>query len=162
MVVRILRFGGRLESRRMPMGVNHKMHFVYPPVCGHNLYNLRLKHHYKSLASFKSCFIAHSYWSRSKETLKTMWLHQKMHFVHPLGCGHSLYTLRIRHHYRSLANFVSCLLAKFHWYISKSTLSTMWLYWKVQFVHPPGCGHTLYTLRVWTITNHLQTLSAVL
>jgi hypothetical protein len=49
--------------------------------------------------------------AQKEQTLKTMWLHQKMHFVHPQECGHTLYSLRIKHHYKSLANFMSCIIA---------------------------------------------------
>jgi hypothetical protein len=108
---------GTLKS----MWLHHKLHFVKPPVCGHTLYSLRIKHHYKSPANFMSCFIPNFYWSRSKRTLNTMWLHHKMHFVHPPGCGHTLYSLRIKHHYRSLANFMSCFIANFWWSRSKAS-----------------------------------------
>jgi hypothetical protein len=106
-----------------------------------------IKHHYKSLANHMSCFIANLYWSRSKGTLKTMWVHHKLHFIHPPGCGHTPYRLRIKH-YKSVANFMSCFIANFRWSRSKGTLKTMWLHHKMHFLHPPGCGHTLYNLEV--------------
>jgi hypothetical protein len=130
------------------MWLHHKMHFVHPPGCRHTLYSLRIKHHYRSLPNFMSCFIANLYWSRSKGTLKTMWLHNKMHFVHPPGCGHTLYSLRIKHQHKSLPNFMSCIIANLYWSRSKGTPKTMWLHHKMPYVHPPGYGHTLYSLRI--------------
>ena len=129
-----LRWGGQksgAEKRFQDQAVKggqgkyHKMHFVHPPRCGHILYSLRLKHHHKSLANFLSCIIAYFYWSRSKQTLKTMWLHHNMHFVHSQRCGHTLYSFRIKHHYKSLANFMSCFIANLYWSRSRGTLKTM-------------------------------------
>jgi hypothetical protein len=40
--------------------------------------------------------------------------YHKMHFVHPLRCGHILYSLRIKHHHKSLANFLSCIIANLY------------------------------------------------
>jgi hypothetical protein len=138
----------RSELTLRTLWLHHKMHFVDPPGYGHTLYSLRIKHHYKSLANFMSCFIANLYWFRSKGTLKTIWLHHKMHFVHPSGCGHTLYSLRIKHHYKSLANIMSCIIANFYWSRSKGTPKTMWLQHKMHFVHPQGYGYTLYSLRM--------------
>jgi hypothetical protein len=136
-------YWSRSKRTLKTMWLHHKMHFVLPLWCGHTLYSLRIQHHYKSLANFMSCFIANLYWSISKETLKTMWLHHKMLFVHPPGCGHTLYSLRIKHHYKSLANSMSYIIASFYWSRSERTLKTMWLHHKIHYVHPPGCGHTL-------------------
>jgi hypothetical protein len=149
-------YWSRSKGTLKTMWLYQKMHFVHPQGCGHTLYSLSIKHHYKSLANFMSCFIANLYWSRSKGTLKTMWLHQKMHFVHPQGCGHTLYSLSIKHHYKSLANFMSCIIANFHWSRSKGTLKTMWMHQKMHFEHPQGCGHILYSLR---IKHHYKSLA---
>jgi hypothetical protein len=126
------------------MWLHHKMHFEHPPGCGHTLYTLRARNHYKSLANFISCLLAEFHWYRSKLTLRSMWLHHRMHCVHPPGCGHTLHTVWVKNHDKSLVTFVSCLFAKFHWYRSKLTLWTMSLHHKMHFLHPPGCRHTLY------------------
>jgi hypothetical protein len=131
------------------MRLHHKMLIVHPPGCGQTLYTLRVINHYKSLANFFSYLLAELHWYRSKSTLRTMWLHHKMHFVHPPGCGRTLYTVGVRNQHKSFLNFISCLLAEFYWYKSKSTLRTMRLHHKMHFVHPPGCRHTPYTFRVW-------------
>jgi len=132
------------------------MHYVHPPGCGHTLYTVGVKYHYESLANFISCLLAELYWYRSKSTLRTMWLHHMMLFVHPPGCGHTMDTVREKNHHKSLANLVNCLLVVFHWYRSKSSLRIMWLQCKMHFVHPPGCRHTLYTVGV---RNHYESLA---
>jgi hypothetical protein len=137
------------------MWLHHRLHLVLSPGCGHTLHSLRIKHHYKSLENFQSSFIANFWWSRSRETLKTMWLHHKMHFVHPPGCGHTLYSLRIKHH-KLLANFLSCIIAIVFLPRPKGTLKTMWLHHKMHFVHPPGWGHTLHSLQ---IKHHYKSLT---
>jgi hypothetical protein len=137
------------------MWLHHKMHFVHPPGCGHSLYSLRIKHHYKSLANFISCFIANCWCFKFKGTIKTMWLHHKMHLVHPPGCRQTLYSLRIKQ-FKLLANFLSCIIANFYCSRCKGTLKTMWLHHKMHFVHPPGCGHTLYSL---IIKHHYKSLA---
>jgi hypothetical protein len=71
-----------------------------------------------------------------------------MHLIHPPGSGHTLYPVKVRNLYESLANFISCFLAKFLENRSKSTLTNMWLHHKNYFVHPPQCGHTQYTVGV--------------
>jgi hypothetical protein len=124
------------------------MHFIHLPGCGHTLYIVGVRNHYKSLTNFVSCLLAELYSYRSKSTLRTMWLHHKMHFIHPPGCGHTLFTLRATNHLKSLANFISCHLLEFHWYWSKLTLTSMWLHHRMHCVHSPGCGHTLYTVLV--------------
>jgi hypothetical protein len=146
----------RSELTLRTLWLHHKMHFVHPPGYGHTLYSLRIKHHYKSLPNFMSCFIANLYWSSFKGSLKTLWLHHKMHFVHPPGYGHTLYSLRIKHHYKSFANFMSCFIANLYWSRSKGTLKTVWLHHKMHFVHPPGYGQTLYSLK---IKHHYKSLA---
>jgi hypothetical protein len=80
------------------------------------LYTVGRRNDYISLANYDSCILAEFHWYRSKSTLRSKWLHQKMHFLHPPGCGHTQYTWRVRTHWiHSLANFISCLLANFHW-----------------------------------------------
>jgi hypothetical protein len=134
------------KSTLTTIWVHHKMHYVHPPGCGHILYGVGVNNHYESLANFISCLSAEFHWYWSKSTLRTMWLHHKMHFVHPPGCGHTVYTVRGRNHHKSFVNLVSCLLAELYWYRSKSSLRTMQLHHKMHFVHPPGCGHTLYAV----------------
>jgi hypothetical protein len=119
------------------------MQFVHPLGCGRTLYTFLVGNYYKSLANFVSCPLVEFYLYRSKLTLRTLWLHQKMHFVYLPGCGNTLYTLRIKHHYKSLANFMSNFIPNLYCSRSKRTLKTMWLHHKMHLVHPPGCGHTL-------------------
>jgi hypothetical protein len=138
------------------MWLHDMMHFVHPSGCGLTLYTVRVRNQYDSLVNFISCLLVEFHWYRSKLTLRTMRLHHKMHFVHPPGCGNTLSIVGVRNHYKSLTNFVSCLLAEFYLYRSKSTLRIMWLYHKIHFVHHPGCGHNLYTLRV---TNYYRSLA---
>jgi hypothetical protein len=137
------------------MRLHHKMHFEHPPLCGHNMYTGAVRNHYKSLANFINCLLTEFFLYRSKSTLRTLWLHYKKHFVLPLWCGYTLYTVEVRNHYKSLVNFISCLLAEFRWYRSKSALRTMWVHHKMHFVHPTGCGYTLYTVGV---RNHYKSL----
>jgi hypothetical protein len=40
--------------------------------------------------------------------------YHKMHFVRPPRRGHILYSLRIKHHHKSLANFLSCIIANLY------------------------------------------------
>jgi hypothetical protein len=138
----------RSKKNLSTMWLHQKMQCVHLPECWHTCYTLRVANHYKLLENFVSCPLAEIDWYRSELTLRTLWLHHKMHFVHPLGCGHMLYSLRIKHHNKSLANFMSCFIANFNWSRSKGTLKSMWLHYKMHFVHPPGCGHTLYSLRI--------------
>jgi hypothetical protein len=133
----------RSQTTLSTMWLHRKMPLVHPPECGHTCYTLRVANRYKSLASFVSYPLAEFHWYRSELTLRTLCLHHKMHFVHPPGCGHTMYSLKIKHHYKSLANFMNCFIANFYWSRSKGTLKTMWLHHKMHFVHPPGCGHSL-------------------
>jgi hypothetical protein len=45
-----------------------------------------------------------------------MRLHHSMHFVHPSGYGHTLFTASaaVRNQYNSLENFFRCLLEEFY------------------------------------------------
>jgi hypothetical protein len=119
------------------------MYFEHSSGCGQILFNVRVVNHYKSLANFNSYLLPDLYCYRSKSTLRTMWLHHKLHFVHPSGCGHTLCTVGVKNHDKSLANCVSCLLAEIFLYKSELTLRTMSLHHMMHSVHPPGCGHTL-------------------
>jgi hypothetical protein len=110
-----------LKKTLSTMWLHRKMQLVHPPECGHTCNTLRVENHYKSLTNFVSCPSAEFNWYRSELTLSTLWPHHKMHFVHPPGCGHTLYSLRIKNHYESLANFMSCFIANFHWSRSKGT-----------------------------------------
>jgi hypothetical protein len=74
------------------MWLHHELHFVHPPECGHTVYNVRVRNHDKSLANFFSCLLAAIHRYRSELTLKATRVHHKMHFVHPSGCGHALFT----------------------------------------------------------------------
>jgi hypothetical protein len=126
------------------MWLHHKIHFVHPSGCGHTLYTVRVRNYYESLVSFICCLLTtFQHWHICKLTIMTMWLHHKKHFVHPQGCGHILYALRIRNYHKSFANFNSCLLANFHWSRSKESLKTIWLHHKMQMLHPLGCRYTL-------------------
>ena len=154
----------RSELTLRTMWLYHKMHFVHPPGCGHTVSIVRVRNYHESLANFICHLSAEFHWYRSKLTLRTMWLHHEMHFLHPPGCGHTLSIVRVRNCYKSLANFVSCLLAELYWYRSELTLRTMWLHHKMHFVHPPGCGHTLSLMRVRnqheSLANFISWLSA--
>jgi hypothetical protein len=93
------------------MWLQHKLHLVHPPGSGHTLYTVEVRNLNKSLANFVSCFLAEICRYRPESTLRAMWLDHKMHFIHPSGCGHGTFTVGVKNHYNSLANFVSCDLA---------------------------------------------------